>query len=174
MRALIVLSAAILAGCAPEEAAEPEPAGGTEMAAGMEAPQAGPGEKLPDPPAPPPPPPPDLAGLLPLSEAEIAGALGPGPSCTLGHGGRPLMVATVGDAIVKDRGRIVHLTPEARDWKALVEGGRFTADGLVVDVDAGAAAARPGDLIERDTSLDIRRGRRGFGVSHGPRWACRA
>lgn len=135
-------------------------------------PQPRPGEGLPDPPAPPPSRPPSLPGLMPLSEAQIGTELGSGASCALSDGGPPLLVSMLGDAIVNDRGRIVHLKPKAKDWNALNEGGEFRARDLTVEVDAGTVVARHEGEVVRDTSVDIVRGRRGFGVSHGPRWAC--
>lgn len=134
-------------------------------------PQPRAGEELPDPPAPPPPPP-ALPGLMPLSKVQVRAELGSGASCTLSDGGPPLMVSIVGDAIVNDRGRVVHLKPEAKDWEALIEGDEFKAGDLSIEVDAGAVIARHEGEVVRDTSVNIVRGRRGFGVSHGPRWAC--
>ncbi len=82
------------------------------------------------------------------------------------------MVATAGGAIVNDRGTLVHLKPEARDWNTLVEGGQFVAGELRIEVDPGAVLARGEKTVERDSSVSIMRGRRGFSVSHGPRWSC--
>lgn len=134
-------------------------------------PQPRPREGLPDPPAPSPPPP-RLPGLMPLSEAQVGAELGSGASCSLSDGGPPLMVSMLDDAIVNDRGRIVHLKPNAKDWNALNEGGEFWARDLRIEVDAGMVVARHEGEVVRDTSVNIVRGRRGFGVSHGPRWAC--
>lgn len=163
-------------------ACSPAPEQPTNLAgkAGTGAPQRHPsqpraGVELPDPPSPPPPTPtPSLPGLMPLSETQIGAELGSGASCALSDGGPPLMVSMLGDAIVNDRGRIVHLKPEAKDWKALIEGGEFRAGDLRIEVDAGAVVARHKSEVVRDTSVNIVRERRGFGVSHGPRWACRS
>lgn len=127
--------------------------------------------KLPDPPQPPPAQS-ALPGLRPLSETVIRAELNPGASCALSDSGPPLMVAILGDAIVDDGGKIIHLEPEAADWNALAEGGRFAAGGLVVEVDAGYVVARRGELVERDASVGIQRGERGFRTSHGPSWIC--
>ncbi|HEX8364981.1 MAG TPA: hypothetical protein VF603_06835 [Allosphingosinicella sp.] len=131
----------------------------------------GPSGTPPDPPAPPPPVE-SLLGLVPLDDTEVRAELGAGPFCTLSDGGRPLMAARVGGAVVKDRGRIVRLMPEARDWTALGEGGRFASAELTVEVDAGALVGRYEELVERDASVTVARAGRSFAVSHGPRWAC--
>ncbi|HEX8654835.1 MAG TPA: hypothetical protein VF693_06405 [Allosphingosinicella sp.] len=115
---------------------------------------------------------PSLPGLVPLAGDQVQAELGAGPYCTLSDGGRPLMAAKVGDAIVNDRGSIIHLRPEAQDWRALGEGGRFASGALAIEVDAGAVVARHEELVERDASVTILRGGRGFAVSHGPLWAC--
>ena len=171
-----VAGAAALAftACSPafEQDASVASEAGTEVPQ-RSAPQPRAGEELPDPPASPPPPP-ALPGLIPLSEAQVRAELSSGASCALSDGGPPVMVSIVGDAIVNDRGRVVHLKPEAKDWEALIEGGEFRADDLSIEVNAGAVVARPQGEVVRDTSLNIFRGDRGFGVSHGPRWACRS
>lgn len=77
----------------------------------------------------------------------------------------------LGDAVVNDRGRIIHLKPEAKDWNGLSQGGRFVADDLLIAVNAGQVVARYEELVEHDASVDLKRGRRGFGVSHS-RWVC--
>lgn len=170
MRALPLIAAASLAACAPEEKAGPEPAPGSEMAlpAAAEIPA---GSSLPAPPAPPPAAP-ALPGLSPLSEEELAAELAPGARCRLRDGGRLLLAATTGGAIVKERGRIVHLRPQAYGREALAEGGTFVAGALKIKIDAGAVTGRSAGSVERDTSVDIVRGRRGYSVSHGPRWTC--
>ena len=164
----VLLLVASLAACAPERSEEAR-----EIAAEVEV-------AVPEPseagglPAPPPPPPrvPPLPGLVPLGEAEVAAALGSGASCALMDGKRMLMVATVGAAVINDRGTIVRLAPQAKDWEALAEGGRFTGGGITIEVDPGAVVGRGVDLVERDSSVSLMRGRRGFSVSHGPVWAC--
>jgi hypothetical protein len=82
------------------------------------------------------------------------------------------MAATVGDAIVKDRGRLVHLTPAAQDWTALTNGARFAGADLAVQVAPSAVIRRDDGLIEREARVSIARGGRGFATSHGPRWRC--
>ncbi len=113
-----------------------------------------------------------LPALLPLSQAQIGAEFTSSASCALSDGGRRLMVAMLGVAIVNYRGRIVHLEPEAKNWNALIEVGAFRAGDLRIEVDAGAVIGRHEGGVERDTSVDIVRGRHGFGVSHGPRWVC--
>ena len=88
--------------------------------------------------------------------------------------GVSLLVATLGDALVNDGGRLVHLKPEADNWQSLVRGGRFVAKNLVIEVTAGPVRAQSEELIERDTNLRITRERRGFGVFHGSPWVCSA
>ena len=134
--------------------------------------QGGPGQALPNPPAPPPPLP-TLPGLLPLSRAQVAQVLGRGTGCMLSDGGRTLMVASLSGAFANDGGMIVRLKPDAKDWEALLAGGRFIADRLRIEVDPGGLVAGGEGMVERDSSVFIVRGRRVFGVSHGPRWACR-
>ena len=170
---LLLLSAAFFAACTPEQAAEPEMPPDAAIVTELELPQPNLSNRLPDPP-PPPPPRPVLPGLRPLEEADIRRELGSGASCALTERGAPLLVAVPGDSIVNDGGRIIHLKPQAQGWNALAEGGRFAAGDLVVDIDAGAIVAKPGELVERDTSVSIRRGRHGFSASHGPRWVCGA
>lgn len=174
---MLLLTGAFLSACTPEQPCGPP----TNMAEASEAeaPPSLPSQErktaeLADPPAPPPPAP-SLPGLMPLGEAQIAAALGSSASCRLserGAEGGTVMVAMLGMAIVNDRGRIVHLEPEAKDWNALLDGGTFRAAGFRVEVDAGAVVSRRGGGVERDTSVDIVRGRHGFGTSHGPRWIC--
>ena len=168
---VLLMSAASLAACPPEQAAEPERLADGGFTSELEAPQPNPANRLADPP-PPPPPRPVLPGLIPLSDADIRSELGSGARCALTDGGPPLLVAIPGDSIVNDRGRIVHLKPEATDWTSLAEGGRFAADNLIVEIDAGAVIARHEELVERSTSVSIMRGRRGFSASHGPGWVC--
>ena len=171
MRALVILVLSLSAACRAEPAAEADPAANVAVPAEAQAPEVAHPDKLPDPPPPPPPPAP-LPGLMPLDEAEVRAELGSGASCALSDGGRLLMVAMLGDAVVRHRGRIVHLKPEAKNWNALAEGGRFAAGELAVEIDAGAEVARQEEVIERDASVSVIRAGRGFSVSHGPRWAC--
>ena len=99
--------------------------------------------------------------------------LGTGPRCTLSDGGEPLMVAVPGASLVNDGERLIRLDATAKDWAALLEGGRFVGGGIRVEVDAGAVLGGEGNTVVRDASTGIWRGRRGFGTSHGPRWTCR-
>ena len=82
------------------------------------------------------------------------------------------MGAVVGMAIVSHRGRVVKLEPLARDWRALLEGGRFFSEDLTIEVRPGAVVAREGKLSKRDASASILRNGRGFSISHGPQWTC--
>ena len=99
--------------------------------------------------------------------------LGTGPRCTLSDGGEPLMVAVPGAALVADGGRMVRLKATAKNWAALLEGGRFSGRSVTVEVDAGAVVGGEGKTVVRDASTGIWRGRRGFSTSHGARWTCR-
>lgn len=171
MRLLLLLLAATLGACAPEQSGAPEQSANRSISVDLPVSLGDPVKSPPDPPSPPPAPP-SLPGLLPLTEAQISAELDSGASCTLSDGGPPLMVAMLGGAVVNDRGRITHLKPEAKDWNALSEGGRFAGGDLIIEVDAGQVVARHEELVERDASVSIKRGNRGFGVSHGPRWAC--
>lgn len=129
------------------------------------------GDRLPIPPEPPPALP-TIPWLTPLSEASIRKELGSGARCALVEHGAPLVVATLGDALVNDGGRLVHLKPEAESWQMLVRGGRFVATNLVIEISAGPVRGRRGDLVVRDTDLRVTRGKRGYGVFHGPPWVC--
>ena len=173
MRIRLLLTAAVVAGCAPERSPTADGRTGPETAAEMPVPQPAAPGRLPDPP-PPPPAAPGLPGLLPLAQARIEAELGAGPRCTLSDGGPPLMAASRRGAIANDGGRLVRLQPEASDWAALSEGGRFIGSGLAIEVDAGAVVGSAGRPVVRDASVTVTRGRRGFSVSHGPRWACGA
>lgn len=159
-----------MAACAPENGAEPEPPADQATTTDTEAPEF-PNNGLPDPPAPRPPRA-EFARLIPLSEAQIGAEMRSGATCDLADDGAPILVATRGDAIVNDGGRIVHLKPEAEDWNALVDGGRFIGKDIVVEINAGSVVARSRNLVARGTDVDVRRGRYGFKVFHGPRWIC--
>jgi hypothetical protein len=168
MRALLLAS--LLAACAPEQRQAPETPVGTQPAAPEEA-AAVPGD---GPPPPAPPAPSALPGLVSLNKAQVVAALGTGASCALGDNGELLMVAVPGSAVINDGGRIVRLKAAAKDWNALLEGGVFTGDGVGVEVDAGAEVGREGEVTVYDAGTFLKRGRRGFGTSHGPRWTCGA
>jgi hypothetical protein len=146
MRCLIPI-VLMVSGCA----AQPQPAAG--------------GMPVIDPPALP------LEGL---TRAEAERELASGAGCTLSDNGHDVMIAVLGDAIVKVGGRIVHLKPAATSWNALAEGGRFSGGGIEVDVDAGAIVGREDEVVVRDASVGVTRGGAGEAVSHGPRWSCGA
>jgi hypothetical protein len=84
------------------------------------------------------------------------------------------MVAVPGRAVVNDGGRMVLLATEAMRWSDLREGGVFKGDRVVIKVDAGHEMQRDEETVERDSTVSLRRGRRGFTISHGPRWICGA
>jgi hypothetical protein len=173
MRAATFLLAALLAGCTAERTNELQATNG-DFGADTSAPSPPPSDALPSPPPAPPRAPglAELTGLDPLSSGHVR-ALGV-RACTLSDSGVPLMAAVPGDAIVNDRGRIVHLRPEASDWAQLQAGGRFAGGGLTVEVRPGAVVGRRGATVERDASAGVTRGGRGFSTSHGPRWTCRS
>jgi hypothetical protein len=83
-----------------------------------------------------------------------------------------MMAAAGGGAIANDGGRIVRLRRDPSDGTALSAGGRFVAGALAIEVRPGAQLARRDGRVERDSSVSVVRGRRGFSVSHGPRWTC--
>jgi hypothetical protein len=170
MRIPVVFLAAMVSACAPEPAAPLQQSREADVVAAAPA-KPGSTGSLPDPP-PPPPPRPDFAGLLPLTQAQIAEELGSGASCQLVEGDQVLMVAMIGDAIANDRGRVVHLKREGSTWNALFAGGSFTSEGLTIEVEPGFETSRQEEVIERDTSLTVKRGRRGLSTSHGPKWVC--
>lgn len=128
-------------------------------------------DRLPHPPAPPPPAQ-TMPGLAGLTEASIRSELGSGAHCALVADNAHLLVATLGDALVNDGGRLVHLKPQAQNWQSLVRGGRFVAPSLVIEVTAREVRTPRGELAERDTDLRLSRGIRGFVVFHGPPWIC--
>jgi len=165
MRLAFLSCAALVTGCAAEPAAEPAERPDTAVER--------PDDRLPDPPKAPPAPP-GLPGLLPLTEAQVEAELDSGASCTLTDGGPPLLVAMPGDAIINDRGTIVHLKPDAGDWNGLIQGGAFVGKSVTVVVHPGAEVARYEEVIEYDAGTSVVRGGRGYSVSHGPRWACGA
>jgi hypothetical protein len=166
----VVLAATLLGGCSAEERGAPE---SRQEAAGAAPVEAAPlPDGVPPPPPPPPPAPSAFPGLMPLGEAQVAAALGTGARCALSDGGAPLMAAVPGAAVINDGGRMVRLTASARDWSALREGGTFRGGGVELEVDAGAVVGGEGETAVRDASTWIRRGRRGMGTSHGPRWTC--
>jgi len=82
------------------------------------------------------------------------------------------MAAVLGKAIVSYGGRILELAPLAKDWNALLEGGRFSGEDLTIEVNPGAVVARQGQFSKRDASVSIFQNGRGFAISHGPQWAC--
>ena len=169
VRTLVLLLAAGLAACAPDDRTAREQAGDSPPGAEASASEADRSSRLPDPPAPPPPAP-DPWGLSPLSRARIAAELGPGARCRLSDGGKGLMAATVGGAVANDGGRIVRLRRDSSG--DLSTGGRFVAGTLAIEVRPGAELVRRDGLVERDSSVTVARGKRGFSVSHGPRWTC--
>ncbi|WP_106639125.1 hypothetical protein [Allosphingosinicella vermicomposti] len=69
--------------------------------------------------------------LEPISYEDVAKELKPGAGCDLSVDGRFLLVAVTGDAIVKTRGRIVHLK---QDGSPAETGGFFRGEGLSVSV----------------------------------------
>jgi hypothetical protein len=171
MRIELLLIAAMVAGCAPERSRAPGEPPDPSAAAELPEPQRDPGGPLPDPPRAPPAQP-SLPGLRPLTPAVIEAQIGPGTRCALSDDGPPLMVAANRKAIVDDRGRLVRLELDDSASNDLVEGGRFSGDGVAVEVDPGAVVARRRATIVYDASTTIIRGGRGLGVSHGPRWTC--
>jgi hypothetical protein len=98
--------------------------------------------------------------------------LGSGASCSLVEGSDVLMVSNLDDAVVNDGGAVLHLQPEAKDWRDLSRGGRFSSERLIVEVQAGLESAREDEVIQRDVSMKVTRGRMSFAISHGPTWAC--
>lgn len=179
MKSTAGLSAAALlgvavAGCGDRTDPAADPMPGNEVLLGDDRggiPSAG--NPLPELP-PPRPPAPDEGGLRPLSRADIERELEPGAGCSLDDSGRgPLLVAVEGDAIVDQRGRIVHLKPEARTLGALMRGGRFTGDGLVLEIDREHQVEQEGEVTTWQATLRMRRGKLGFTSFHH-RWSCGA
>jgi hypothetical protein len=84
-----------------------------------------------------------------------------------------LLVAVAGDAIVKEGGRIRHLMPEARDMHSLFRGGRFTDDGLIVEVRREHQLKRVDEVTTWQATLDVKRGRLGYTTYH-MQWSCGA
>lgn len=167
MRTFVLAIAISSTACAEEPAAREVPVT-DQTQARAEAPIS---NGLADPP-PAPAAPPHFPGLMPLEEASIAAELGSGASCTLIDRGRPLMVAMMGNAVINDGGRIVHLKPQAKSWNELVEGGRFVGPEVAIEVDPGQVMARHEEVLDRDASVHFLRGRHGFSVSDGPLWSC--
>ena len=127
-------------------------------------------DRLPEPP--PAPSVQSVGGLLPLSRADIKRELSAGVRCSLGdsaHG--PLLVAVVGDAIVNQSGRIVHLKSGAESVHHLLQGGQFAGDESIVSVDREHQLERIDKVTTWQATLSVKRGRSGFTSFHH-RWSC--
>ena len=83
------------------------------------------------------------------------------------------MVAVEGDAIINHDGRIMHLKPAARDLNALMQGGRFVGDHLVVVIDREHELGRDGEVGSWQATVRLQRGRHAL-VSFHHIWSCGA
>jgi hypothetical protein len=109
---------------------------------------------------------------MPLTEDAIRAELPFGARCALMERGGPILVAVPNDAIVSDGGKLIHVTPSAKDWGSLVQGGRFAAANLIIEIKAAAVVAQRDEEVERGADVSITRGRYAFKTFHGPPWVC--
>jgi hypothetical protein len=115
-----------------------------------------------------------MGGLRPLSRSQIERELASGAGCALDGGEHePLLVAVSGDAIVNDGGTIVHLRPSAGDLDELMLGGRFTADGIHVEIQREHRIEQVDEVTTWQATLRLTRGPTGFASFHH-RWTCGA
>lgn len=144
------------------QAAEPEP------------PPPEPRGDLPDPPTPPPPPPSPAEPLQALVRADWEGELAPGAGCDLRYGGKTILVAVAGDALVKINGRPVHAADVPAEYNGLYAGGRFRlGPGLTLSIRPHEEkGVRLDETVARHAEVELARGQTTYEFTGA--WTCGA